>query len=805
LRNLLLTGHQLLLQLSLDQKLTLLGGQDRKFIAGIPSLHIPPARMSDGPLGVSVTVIGTRALLPSNNYAAGIALAASWDPQLARRIGEALGDDARTRDVQVLLGPAVNLIRAPQDGRAFEYFGEDPYLAAQLAVPYIEGVQSKGVIATVKHFAANNSEFDRNHTNSIVDEQTLHELYLPAFKAAIQQANVGAVMDSYNLLNGTHLTQDCALNVDLLRHDWGFQGIVMSDWDATYNGLAAARCGLDLEMPYAKFMTPATLRGALDSHQLDIATIDEKVLHILRTEIRFGLLEPSPPTLPALYTPAARRLALDSALESIVLLQNQDHLLPLARSNIHTLAVIGTDAYPAVPGGGGSSRVSAFAPVSILNGIVDEAGTGTRILYSRGLPSPEEIFADTNFDQPLTLEEFDNAAYSGNPIHTEQAAHIANWHSDVWTPAQKPRYLRWSGAFIPTKTGSYLLLAGAFNRDTYDIAVDGHNVIDQPPAEGQAPRTAKLTLNGGHAIRIVVRYTATNPTSRMGFGIRFTGDLILPEAIAAAKAADAVVLSAGFDPTSESEGYDRSFQLPWGQDDLIQTIAALNPHTIVTLTAGGDVDMSTWLTSVPALLHTWYPGQEGGHALAQILFGDASPSGHLPVSFERAWADTPTHDFYYPTKGSNDVRYGEGLFLGYRYYTSPHTGSQTKPLFPFGFGLTYTAFQFSHLTASAATNAGLRVTFDVQNTGQRAAIELCQLYAGLEQPGVARPTKELKAFQRLTLQPGQTERVTFLLSPAQLSFYSTQKHAWQPAPGQAHLYVGDSSEDTPLQTSVRLP
>ena len=405
--------------------------------------------MSDGPLGISVTVIGTHALLPSNNYAAGIALAASWDPTLARQIGEQLGEDARARDVSILLGPAVNLIRSPVDGRAFEYFGEDPWLTSQLAVNYIEGVQTKGVIATVKHFVANNSEFDRNHTNSIVDEQTLHELYLPAFERSIKEAGVGAVLDSYNMLNGTHLTQNCAMNVDLLRKNWNFTGILMSDWDATYNGVQAAKCGLDLEMPFAKFMTKETLRSALQQGDLDIATIDQKVMNIFRTEIRFGLLNTSHQVPAAVYTTTSRALALQSALESIVLLKNKNNVLPLNREQTHMIAVIGPDAYPAVPGGGGSSHVVSFAPVSLLTGIVDTASKGTRVLYQRGLPSPEEIFAATCFDAPLELAEFDSAAYDGKPIRAEQWEHIAGWHQDVWTPPLKPRYLRWTGSDGP--------------------------------------------------------------------------------------------------------------------------------------------------------------------------------------------------------------------------------------------------------------------------------------------------------------------------------------------------------------------
>jgi beta-glucosidase len=795
--------NHLLLGLTLDQKLELLGGKDRKFIRGVPDLHLPDVMMSDGPVGVSVTVVGTRALVPSNNYAAGIALAATWDPDLARRVGEELGKDARSRGVGILLGPAVNIVRAPMDGRAFEYFGEDPWLASRMAVSYIQGVQSQGVVATVKHFVANNSEFDRNNTNSVVDEQTLHELYLPAFEAAVEEAKVGAVMDSYNLLSGVHLTQNCAMNMSLLRNTWGFRGILMSDWDATYDGVQAARCGLDLEMPFARFMTKQRLNDALQAGDINIATIDAKVANILRTELRFGLVSKMVPVTPALYTTSSRQIALQSAIESIVLLKNKNNLLPLSRKTTRTLAVIGPDAYPAVPGGGGSSHVESFQPVSLLGGLVDVAGDGTTVLYQRGLPSPQEIFAQTVFDPGnpsgrLTLQEFDKADFSGQPRRVEFTDHIDQWHTEVWAPPQpNPKYLRWTGSFTPLHTGRYLFLAGAFNRDTYEVFVDGHLVLQQPPAEGQAPRSIEMDLVGDKAIHLEVRYVSTNATPRMGFGIRSLDDLISPAARQAAADADAVLLAVGFDATEESEGYDRTFELPWGQDALIETIAQLNKHMIVTLTAGGGVDMTHWLSHVPALLYNWYPGQEGGHAIASVLFGDLSPSGKLPVTLDRTWQDNPVRDFYYPHPGSTDVHYGEGLFLGYRYYTS----SSIKPQFPFGFGLSYTTFRLSNLSVKRASSlkGAIRVSLDIQNTGRRRGADVCQLYIGLSQPQVKRPVKELKAFQRVDLLPGHSRHISFVVSQRSLSYFDPTTHAWRPASGIIHLYAGDSSETTLLR------
>jgi beta-glucosidase len=793
-------------KLTLEQKLQLLGGQDRKYIRGIPEAGIPKVRMSDGPFGVGSTVIGGRPSLPANNYAAGIALAASWDTDLARLVGESLGKDARARGVGILLAPGVNLYRSPLNGRNFEYFGEDPFLATEIAVPYIEGIQSQGVIATIKHLVANNSEYDRHNTDAVVEEQALHELYLPAFEAAVKDAHVGAIMDSYNSLNGVHLTENCPINVDLLRKRWGFQGILMSDWDATYDGVRAAQCGLDIEMPFAKYMTVSTLRDALQKEKITEGTIDEKILHILRTEIRFGLLDRNKRDLDIpVYGNIAHDIALRSSLESIVLLKNRGNLLPLSSSNIKTLAVIGPDAYPAVPGGGGSSSVVSFSPKSFLTGIADYLGDKTRVLYQPGLPALQAIFAETTFDgndpaKSLTFEEFDNPEYAGLPIRQSVDAHIDQWHQETWAPPQTSRrYLRWKGSYTPKTTGDYILLAGAFSADTYDALIDGKYLMSQPEREGQAPQFRIVHLTEKHPIQVEIRYHPGNSTLRMGFGIRGVQNLILPEALEVAQNADAVVLFVGFDSTTEGEGYDRSFSLPWGQDALIRAVATENKNVIVDLTAGGGVDVKSWINQVPVLLHSWYLGQEAGDAMAKVIFGEVSPEGRLPITLDKSWEDNPTHNSYYASGSSNDVAYKEGLFLGYRYYAS----AQMQPLYPFGYGLTYTAFDLNNMTVENSSKMNvIKVSCDIANIGLRAGVDVVQLYVGLSVPDSRRPTKELKAFQKVRLQPKEVQHLTFTLNERALSYYDAGIHDWRRAYGKIRLYVGDSSTDTPLSAIV---
>jgi len=656
--------------LSLERKIDLIGGVDEMYTNAAPEIGLPRLKMSDGPLGV-------RTWGPSTAYAGGIALAATWDTGLAEEIGIRLGYDARARGVNFLLGPGVNIYRAPMNGRNFEYFGEDPFLAARIAVAYIQGVQSRGVVATVKHYAANNSEYARHSVNSVVDERTLHEIYFPAFEAAVKEAHVGAVMDSYNLVNGQHSTQNGFLNLEVLRKAWGFRGLIMSDWNATYDGVVAANSGLDLEMPNARSMNRKTLLPAIASGAVSEAAIDDKVRHLLRIALEFHFLDRDQldPTIP-LYSRHSDLRALRSAQESMVLLKNEGGLLPLDKAHLRSIAVIGPAAYPANPGGGGSSRVVPFESLSYLTGIADAADDRARVTYCKG--------------------------------------------------------------FLP-------------------------------PAAGDAPGSFKID----------------------------------PEAKTLAAMAEVAVVCVGYDPKVESEGSDRPFKLPPGQDELIQAIRAANPRTIVVLNAGGGVDTSAWIDRVPAFIHGFYGGQEAGRALAQVLFGEVNPSGRLPMSFERRIEDNPTYAHYYESPGSPDVAYKEGVFLGYRHYDR----SAVKPLFPFGFGLSYTTFAFSHLSVSPAQSTPdgpVTVAFDVTNTGARSGAEVAQVYVGDPSAKVDRPLRELKGFQRVSLDPGQTKRVALTLGRRSFAYWDVVSHDWKVDPGAFAVYVGGSSADLPLRAALEI-
>lgn len=810
----------MLKKLTLEQKLDLIGGVDGMFIRSEDAVGFPRLKMSDGPYGV-------RTWGPDTAYAAGIGLAATWDPQLAQRMGVAIGQDARARGVHFLLGPGVNIYRAPMGGRNFEYFGEDPFLAAHIAVGYIEGVQSQGVIATVKHFAANNQEYDRHNVSSDVDERTLREIYLPAFEAAVKVAHVGAVMNSYNLLNGVHATQNCHLNNDILKKDWGFNGILMSDWVATYDAIGAANCGLDLEMPSGAYMNRKDLLPAIKDGKVNEAVIDDKVRRIFRTAIRFGFLNRDQTDLSIPYdNPAGRAVALDEARESITLLKNDGNLLPLEASKVKTLAVLGPDAWPAVPGAGGSSQVDPYSAVSIMGGLTNFSGSGIKVLYVRGIPTTKELFQRTHFgtDQSMTsssdpfwedwfgkptikVETFDNDNFSGAPTVTH-AKHIDSWGAQGFMPpGEGKRSIRYTADYLPRKTGEYIVVATGSWGDSWKLFLDGKQVMEQPHREGQAPQSTKLHLTAGKAVHIRFDYVPDGTHVSAGLGIVAVDDLVSPEAKKIANMTDVALVSVGFDPSTESEGMDRTFALPWGQDELIEAVSSVNKNTIVAITGGGGVDMRRWIDKVPALLHNWYPGEEGGTALAEIVFGKRSPEGHLPASFERAWEDNPVHDYYYappvPEGQTPHVKYGEGVFVGYRYYTTKNK----KPLFPFGFGLSYTTFRFSNLEVSpkSATSEGnITVSFDVTNTGQREGADVAQVYVGDPSAKVERPVKELKGFEKVRLSPGETKHVSLTLDRRSLAYWDMKGNDWRVDPGEFKVYVGDSSESTPLNTAFTI-
>jgi beta-glucosidase len=797
----------LLKKLTLEEKIDLIGGVDGFYIRANEKIGLPRLKMADGPVGV-------RNYGPSTVFG-GIGLAASWDPDLAARIGATIGQDARARGVHFMLGPGVNIYRSPLNGRNFEYFGEDPFLSARTAVAYINGMQRQGVSATVKHFMGNNSEFDRHNSDSVIDERTMREIYLPVFEAAVKEAHVGAVMDSYNLTNGLHMSQNGPLNNDILKKDWGFAGILMSDWDSTYDGVGAANGGLDLEMPSGKFMNRETLLPAIKAGQVSEATIDDKVRRILRTAIRLGWLDRDQTDLSMpLLNPAGKQVALEAARSGMVLLKNDGSLLPLDKGKIKSIAVIGPDAHPAQPAGGGSAEAKPFTPMSYLEGITNYLGGSAKVYYAPGIPTLEEIAKRTEFTNEaaggkkgLKAEFFNNVDLSGPPAIVRNFEHVHYTPSRGVQGADSPISARWTGFFTPSAPGEYLaFVQGPGENGGYRLYIDQKLVIDDWTQWYAFVGEAPITLSAGpHQVELDYRASGGWGKTTANFGIVRPETLVSAEAKALASRADAVIVAAGFDAESEGESADRMFRLPPGQDELINQIAALNKNTIVVMTSGGGVDMTQWIDRVPALLEAWYPGQEGGTALAQLLFGDFNPSGRLPISIERRWEDNAVHDTYHPKQGSKKIEYSEGIFVGYRHFDK----STTKPLFPFGYGLSYTTFAYKNLKISPPStdqdqNQQVSVTFDITNAGARAGADVAEVFVGDRHAPVPRPVKELKGFTKVNLSPGETKTVTVKLDRRAFSYYDVAKHAWTVAPGDFDLFVARSASDIELTGKVTL-
>jgi beta-glucosidase len=808
----------ILKQLTLEEKIDLLGGTDGFFVREVKRLNLPRLKMADGPMGV-------RNFGPATAMAAGVGLAATWNPQLAERVGTELGRDARAKGVHFLLGPGVNIYRSPTNGRNFEYFGEDPFLAARIAVGYIKGVQSQGVSATVKHFAANNSEFDRHRTDSIVDERTLREIYLPVFEAAVREARVGAVMSSYNLLNGEHASQNRHLLTEIARDDWGFDGLMMSDWFATYDGVAAVNAGQDLEMPGPAFMNRRTLMPAIESGKVSVATIDEHVRRILRTAARFGWLdrEQTEGSIPR-FNQTGRQAALQAAREGMVLLKNDGNLLPLDRRKLKSVLVVGPNGYPAVPVGGGSARVEPFAAVSFMEGLSNAlAPSSVNVYYHRGIPTLAEMAQATRFtDAPsngkpgLKAEYFKTDDLKAPAVVTRTEPHVAYGPGErAGAPAAFPDGTlsgRWTGYFTPQSAGEHEVFVQSTGEDggRFRLYVDDRLVFDNWDTTRALASTARLTLDTTpHKVVLEQKGRSAWLGVKLRLGLVRPGTFVTEELKRMAAKADAVVVAAGFDPETESEGADRTFSLPTGQDELINEMATANKNTVVVVTSGGGTDMSGWLERVPTVVQAWFPGQEGGTALAEILLGDVNPSGRLPVTFERRREDNPAHASYYPASDDTKrVEYKEGVFVGYRGYEK----NNVKPLFPFGYGLSYTTFKYDGLkvtqVSGTATDAPdgphFEVSFDVKNTGPREGSDVAQVYVSDTHARVPRPPQELKGFAKVSLRPGESRRVTVRLNGRAFSYYDTATKQWRFDPGDFDIRVGRSSEQIELRGKLTL-
>lgn len=780
-------------QMTLDEKLEYIGGYDGFYIRAVPRLGIPAIRMADGPQCV-------RNDTHSTLYPCGIALASTWDRNLARAYGRSLGCDCRARGVHIVLGPGVNIYRSPLCGRNFEYYGEDPYLASETAAEYIRGVQGEGVMATIKHFCGNNQEYDRHHVSSDIDERTLHEIYLPAFRKAVEDAEVGAVMSSYNLVNGQHMTENRNLSIGVLREQWGFEGIFMSDWDATYSVAGPVNNGLDLEMPGARYSNPANLKKLLATGVITEETIDEKCQHILQTLIAFNFLdrEQKDPSIPE-RNPESNATALEVARNSMVLLKN-DGLLPFGRRT-RRVVVLGPNAVK-LPMGGGSGEGSPFEYISVTEGLAAEKGLRVECLTPRGTTA---LAASGRFFTPdgepgLRCEFYANRDLQGPSVVTTTHPEVDFFWEGAPAEGLPADHFsaRWTGEFRPVRSERAIFTVSG--DDGYRLFVDGREVLEHWSDHGVSTKTATLDVEAGRRYAIRLEFYDNIRTAEVK--LQYAGYSPAEHAKTIASA-DAVVYCAGFDQTSESENSDRTFALPAGQADEIASVASLNPNVAVVVNAGGGVDFTPFADRVRAVLLAWYPGQEGGRALADILTGRTNPSGRLPISIERRVEENPAFGSYYPNvflfqdSPLRRISYDEGVFVGYR----GHDRNGTELMYPFGYGLSYTTFEYGDLELTPAGD-GWRVSFSVKNTGKRAGTETPQVYVGDCAASVPRPEKELKGYERITLAPGERKRVEIALDSDAFAYYDMNRHDLRLEPGEFTISVGASSRDIRLKDTI---
>ena len=805
--------EDLLSQMTLREKVSLLAGENMWYTVPVERLGIPALKMTDGPNGAR----GAGSLtggVKTTCFPAGISLASTWNTDLVERVGQALADEAKLKGAQVLLGPTVNIQRSPLGGRNFECFSEDPYLSARLAVAYITGLQREGVGASIKHYVCNDEEFERFSLSSEVRERVMREIYLPPFEAAVRETRPWTVMAAYNLVNGVAASESPLLLTEILRDEWGFDGVVVSDWFESVKSTAASvNAGLDLEMPAPRWRGEKLL-AAVESGEVTEATVETSVRRLLLLLDKAGLFEhPQAGTEQAIDLPERDALVRAAAAEGIVLLKNEQQTLPLKPEHLTSIAVIGPNAQVAQITGGGSAQVNAHYAVTPFEGIVAKLGDQVHVGYEQGctnyrllpLLDAGQLMAGTQgSEHGLAVEYFNSDNLSGASVNQEmQSTTDIMWFGQLPEGVNPQQFsARMSGRFTPQETGPYTF--GLVSAGLSRLSIDGREVIDnwtqQTPGldyfgSGSTEVQAVVPLEAGHEYLLTLDFARTAATLlaavRLGVLPPVPADAI-GRAVRLAAASDVAIVCVGFGGEWQSEGFDRpDMELPGKQNALVEQVATANPRTIVVLNTGSPITMP-WLDKVAAVVQAWYPGQECGNAIADVLFGDVTPSGKLPQTFPVRVEDNPA---YLNFPGENGkVYYGEGLFVGYRYYDK----KRIAPLFPFGFGLSYTTFGYSPLRLSTQEinpDDTLQVSVDVTNTGQRAGQEVVQLYVRDMQARLQRPEKELKAFAKVHLEPGECKTITLSIERSALAYYDDLAHQWVAEAGEFEVLVGASSQD----------
>jgi beta-glucosidase len=793
-------------RMTLDEKIELLGG------TGIATkvnerLGIPEFRMTDGPAGVRLDTNKATA------FPSPVGMAATWNTDLLFRAGVAIAKETKGYGRHAILGPCINITRTTLWGRNFESYGEDPFLTSRLGVNYIEGVQKEGVAAVVKHFAVNNQEVERMYVNEIVSRRALNEIYFPAFKAAVQEAGSMCVMNSYNKINGQFACENDYTLRDILRNEWKFDGLIMSDWWAVHSVIPAALGEMDLEMPAGDYLNIKNLKEPIEKGIVPVSAIDKKVKHILALMFKLGLFDREPDKIDKtmIHSELSKKTAYDIALSSMVLLKNDKNILPLAKDKIKTIAVIGQNSINTKAGGGGSAEVPSIATVSILDGLKNRLGSNVKINYSKGAELDNEessiesitskyLFTDVTGKTPgLKAEFYDNTELTGKPVFVKVDQSVDfNW--DTTGPgngvASNNYSVRWSGYLKVDKTDRYVL--STLSDDGSRLYFNDSLLQNQWFPHRTMFKNSYVYLQKGKYYKIQFELFEKGGGAVAKLAWNNQREALREKAVETAKNADYVIVTVGTMPAFETESRDRpDLFLPNEQDSLIQVLAEANKNVIVLINAGSPVSMEKWINKVKAVVDVWFPGSEGGNAVADVLLGNYNPSGKLPITFPHRWEDCSA----YPTYGKLDERVymADDIYVGYRHFDK----YKIEPLFPFGFGLSYTTFDYSGIKITP-DGEGYNVSFSIKNTGKVKGEETAQLYVASSDRSIDRAVQELKGFSKTLLEPGETKNVNIKINKDAFAYYSEQYSTWKINAGTYKICIGSSSRDIKLTSDIEI-
>ncbi|MEU9094438.1 glycoside hydrolase family 3 C-terminal domain-containing protein [Streptomyces sp. NPDC048428] len=803
-----------LARLGLDAKTRLLAGQDLWSLPALPEIGLESLVMSDGPVGVRG--VAWSADDPSLALPSPTALAATWDPELARQAGRVLAQEAHRKGVHVLLAPTVNLHRSPLGGRHFESYSEDPLLTARIGTGYVTGVQESGVAATAKHFVANDAETERFTVDNRVSQRALRELYLAPFEEIIAAAHPWALMSAYNGVNGSTMSEHRDLQVGVLREEWGYDGVVVSDWLAARDTLAAIEGGLDVAMPGPLTVFGPALAAAVRDGRVAEETVDTAVRHVLLLTARLGLLDGAAPVVPEDGRPApldGRAVAREIAARSVVLLRNQNRILPLDPAALRGVALIGRAARDARFLGGGSATVYPTRVVSPLEGLREALPDDVALTYATGAdPDDQLAVATEGFTLRAVLRDAHGTVLAEQPLTLGRIR---------WMDSALPGGVDYDalesveiiGTFTPRDSGTHHF--GTGGTGSYRLTVNGTVVYDGADRDGGDPMEVltgrpvpRGTIDLEAARTVEVSLLHRNPKVSYGpirgvtFGLSHRDperddDQLIEDAVAAASTAGTAIVVVATTERVESEGFDRSdLRLPGRQDELVARVAAANPRTVVVVNAGAPVEMP-WREDVAAVLLTWFPGQEGGAALADVLLGLSEPGGRLPTTWPARLEDAPVSRV---TPEGGVLPYDEGIFIGYRAWQN-HSAA---PAYPFGHGLGYTDWTYETIKAHRDTDHTVSVRIEVRNTGARTGREVVQVYlapAGTHQ-GIERPERWLAGFASVTAAPGGSAVAEITLPQRGFQIWDDTTASWTTVPGRYTVHAGHGLDTLPLATTV---